>query len=41
MAEAEGPWVFLGIIPLADPPRHDSRQVVTDIRAAGVKVKTA
>jgi len=30
---------FIGIIPMQDPPRHDSREVVQAIRELGVQVK--
>ncbi|VAW60046.1 Lead, cadmium, zinc and mercury transporting ATPase; Copper-translocating P-type ATPase, partial [hydrothermal vent metagenome] len=30
---------FIGLIPLYDPPRKDSRQVIADMRDYGVKVK--
>ncbi len=37
--EDDEPLVLLGLIPLYDPPRKDSRQVIADMRAYGVKVK--
>ena len=33
------PLALLGLIPLYDPPRRDSRQVIADMRAYGVRVK--
>ena len=33
------PLKLLGLIPLYDPPRPDSRQVIADMRAYGVRVK--
>lgn len=35
----DAPLELMGIIPLYDPPRHDSRQVITDMRDYGVRVK--
>ena len=32
-------WQFLGILPLMDPPRTDSRQTIADARKLGVTVK--
>ncbi len=39
VAQADGPWVFLGILPLLDPPRPDSKSTLAKARAYGVKVK--
>jgi len=39
VAEGDGPWVFLGILPLLDPPRPDSKSTIAKARAYGVKVK--
>lgn len=33
------PLVLMGLIPLYDPPREDSQQVIADMRAYGVQVK--
>jgi len=33
------PLVMIGLIPLYDPPRADSRQVIADMRKYGVRVK--
>ncbi|MFV2005416.1 MAG: HAD-IC family P-type ATPase, partial [Gammaproteobacteria bacterium] len=33
------PLVLVGLIPLYDPPRDDSRQVISDMREYGVRVK--
>ncbi len=38
-AEGNGPWRYLGVIPLFDPLRPDSAEVVGAIRALGVRVK--
>src|SRR5437016_4288192 len=35
----DGPWAFLGILPLLDPPRPDSKSTIARARAYGVKVK--
>ncbi|MEX1661852.1 plasma-membrane proton-efflux P-type ATPase [Thioclava sp. 15-R06ZXC-3] len=32
-------WVFLGILPLFDPPREDSAQTIAEARAHGIEVK--
>ncbi|PYL52011.1 MAG: plasma-membrane proton-efflux P-type ATPase [Verrucomicrobia bacterium] len=39
VAEGDGPWVFLGILPLLDPPRPDSKSTIAKARAYGVNVK--
>ena len=39
VAQGDGPWVFLGILPLLDPPRPDSKSTIARARAYGVKVK--
>ena len=39
VAEGDGPWVFLGTLPLLDPPRPDSKSTIAKARAYGVKVK--
>ena len=35
----EGPWQFLGVVPLFDPLRPDSAEVLASIRSLGVRVK--
>lgn len=35
----DAPLALLGLIPLYDPPRDDSRQVIADMRSYGVTVK--
>jgi H+-transporting ATPase len=35
----DGPWRFAGIVPMLDPPRHDTKLTISRIRAAGVEVK--
>jgi H+-transporting ATPase len=34
-----GRWTFLGILPLFDPPREDSRETIGQARAHGITVK--
>jgi len=38
-AEADGPWRFLGVLPLFDPPREDSKSTIATAVQMGVKVK--
>jgi len=38
-AVGAGPWEYLGLIPLFDPLRPDSAEVLAEIRALGVHVK--
>lgn len=35
----QGNWVFLGILPLFDPPRDDSKQTIADAIDLGISVK--
>jgi H+-transporting ATPase len=37
--EGGGPWRFLGLLPLADPPRADSTETIADAASHGVTVK--
>ena len=37
--DASGKWVFLGVLPLMDPPRTDSKQTIEEARRLGVLVK--
>ncbi len=39
VARDTGPWAFLGILPLLDPPRPDSKSTIARARAYGVQVK--
>src|SRR5438046_6267653 len=39
VAQADGPWVFQGILPLLDPPRPDSQSTIARALAYGVKAK--
>ena len=38
-AETEGEWKLLGILPLFDPPRVDSKETIAEAEAYGVSVK--
>lgn len=38
-AENSGPWQFLGILPLFDPPREDSAETIADARQHGIQIK--
>jgi H+-transporting ATPase len=37
--EGDGPWQFLGVLPLFDPPREDSKTTIETARQMGVAVK--
>jgi H+-transporting ATPase len=37
--DAQGQWQFLGILPLFDPPREDSKSTIEMARQMGVRVK--
>lgn len=36
---AGGPWQFVGLLPLFDPPRHDSAETIRQALNLGVNVK--
>ena len=38
-ADEQGAWQFLGVLPLFDPPREDSRETIATARLMGVNVK--
>ncbi len=38
-AEGDGPWRLLGVLPLFDPPRGDSRATIATAREMGISVK--
>ncbi len=38
-SEGDGPWQFLGVLPLFDPPRNDAKATIATARAMGVAVK--
>jgi len=38
-AEGEGPWQFLGVLPLFDPPREQAKATIATARKMGVNVK--
>jgi H+-transporting ATPase len=37
--DPEGPWRLLGVLPLFDPPREDSRQTIATALQMGIRVK--
>jgi H+-transporting ATPase len=38
-AEGDGDWQFLGVLPLYDPPREDSKQTIDTAEEMGIQVK--
>jgi len=38
-ADGKGAWKFLGVLPLSDPPREDSKSTIDTARQMGVTVK--
>jgi H+-transporting ATPase len=38
-AEGDGPWLFVGVLPLFDPPREDAKATIATALLMGVKVK--
>jgi H+-transporting ATPase len=38
-AEGDGPWRFIGVLPLFDPPREDAKDTIATAGTMGVKVK--
>jgi H+-transporting ATPase len=38
-ADGEGPWRFLGVLPLSDPPRDDAKATIVTAGQMGVAVK--
>ena len=38
-ADAQGPWQFLGVMPLFDPPREEAKSTIATARQMGVSVK--
>ena len=38
-ADGDGPWRFLGVLPLYDPPREDSKPTIATAEQMGVEVK--
>ena len=38
-ADADGQWKFLGVLPLFDPPREDSKSTIATASQMGIKVK--
>ena len=37
--DAGGPWRFLGMLPLFDPPREDCKKTIAKVRGMGVAIK--
>ncbi|HEX4086320.1 MAG TPA: plasma-membrane proton-efflux P-type ATPase [Chthoniobacteraceae bacterium] len=37
--DGAGPWQFLGLLPLFDPPREDSAQTIREAKEHGIQVK--
>jgi H+-transporting ATPase len=38
-AEGDGPWQFLGVLPMFDPPREDAKATIATSLQMGVKIK--
>jgi H+-transporting ATPase len=38
-AEGDGPWQFLGVLPMFDPPREDAKAMIATALTMGVKIK--
>jgi H+-transporting ATPase len=38
-AEGDGPWKFVGVLPLFDPPRNDAKATIATAEKMGVRVK--
>jgi H+-transporting ATPase len=38
-ADDSGPWHFMGILPLYDPPRDDSAATIANAKAHGIRIK--
>ncbi len=38
-AEGDGKWLFIGVLPLFDPPREDAKATIKTALAMGVKIK--
>lgn len=38
-AEGDGPWQFMGVLPLFDPPREDAKETISVAKGMGVKIK--
>jgi H+-transporting ATPase len=38
-ADGEGPWQFLGVLPLFDPPREEAKATIATARQIGINVK--
>jgi H+-transporting ATPase len=38
-AESDGPWQFLGVLPMFDPPREDAKATIATALTMGVRIK--
>lgn len=38
-SQDEGPMRLLGIIPMLDPPRHDTRETIQNLKELGIRIK--
>ena len=38
-AEGDGPWQYLGVLPMFDPPREDAKATIATALTMGVKIK--
>ncbi|HKK46013.1 MAG TPA: plasma-membrane proton-efflux P-type ATPase, partial [Balneolaceae bacterium] len=38
-AEGDGPWQFMGVLPLFDPPREDAKETISIAKSMGVKIE--
>jgi H+-transporting ATPase len=38
-SDADGPWQFLGVLPLFDPPREDAKATIETAGQMGIKIK--
>jgi H+-transporting ATPase len=38
-ADGDGPWQFLGVLPMFDPPREDAKATIATALTMGVKIK--
>ena len=37
--KSDGPWQYVGILPMLDPPRHDTAKTIKNLVNAGIEVK--
>jgi H+-transporting ATPase len=38
-ADGDGPWQFIGVLPMSDPPREEAQATIATAREMGVKIK--